>query len=70
MPLAQRHIPIRRFDIARIDRARQKIMDALIADFAVRQVFREGRLPLQEALHLNLRLESTRGITFERLLKG
>ncbi|MCR9123992.1 MAG: hypothetical protein NXH91_17150 [Phyllobacteriaceae bacterium] len=58
LAFSQADAPIRRFDIARIDGALQKLGNALVADFAVWQVFREGGLPLKEALHFHLRFEA------------
>nr|WP_233713172.1 hypothetical protein [Amaricoccus solimangrovi] len=67
--LAQPHAPIWSFEIPGIDRAGQKVVDALIAYLAVRKVLREGRLALKEALDLDLCREAPRGVAFKRLLK-
>ncbi|MCT8970803.1 hypothetical protein MUB46_02915 [Microbaculum sp. A6E488] len=69
LALAQAYAPIRRFDVSGIDRARQQIVDALIADFSVRQIFRERRLALQETLDLNLCCKAPRSVAFERFLQ-
>nr|WP_238719928.1 hypothetical protein [Nitratireductor alexandrii] len=69
LALAQRDAPAGGFDIPGIDDARQHVGDALVADFAVRQIFRERRLALQEALHFDLRLKAPGSVSFKRLLQ-
>ena len=69
LTLAQRHVPLWGFDIPCVDYARQHIIDSLIANLAARQVLREGRLALQEAFHLDLRLKAPRGVAFKRFLQ-
>src|SRR5690606_23465106 len=69
LALAERHAPSGGFNIPGIDDARQHVGDALIADFAVRQIFRERGLALQEALHLDLCLEAPGGIAHRRFSK-
>nr|WP_246637812.1 hypothetical protein [Nitratireductor kimnyeongensis] len=69
LALAERDTPAGGFDVSGIHHARQHIGDALIADFAIRQIFRERRLTLQEALHFDLRLEAPGGIAFQRFLQ-
>ncbi|KAA8607295.1 hypothetical protein AL037_19045 [Salipiger aestuarii] len=69
LTFAQRHIPFRCFDVARIDHTRQHVVDSLIANFSARQVLRKGRLALQKAFDFDLRLETPRGVAFERFLQ-
>ncbi|EAQ04967.1 hypothetical protein OB2597_06775 [Pseudooceanicola batsensis HTCC2597] len=62
---AQRDIPLRHFDVARIERARQILIDALVADFAVGKIMRKLRLGFEEALHFDLRAEPPAGKSFK-----
>nr|WP_254368250.1 hypothetical protein [Paracoccus sp. Z118] len=56
--LPQTDAPIRGLDVPGIDDAGQHLVDALVANLTIRQVFREVWLPLKEALDLDLRLEA------------
>ncbi|MEM6499712.1 MAG: hypothetical protein AAF709_23715, partial [Pseudomonadota bacterium] len=58
MALAERDLPFRRLDMPNMDRARELVMDALVADLSVRRIGWKGRLRFQEALHLDLGLKS------------
>ncbi|MCB2051217.1 MAG: hypothetical protein KDE63_07285 [Novosphingobium sp.] len=65
--LAQRHIPFGRFDVARVNRPRQNIVNLLVADRAA-PVLRKENLRFQKAQHLTLRGKPARGKAFQRLL--
>jgi hypothetical protein len=67
--VAQRDAPIVMLDITSVEHAGQHFIDALVADLAAIQVFREERLALKEALHFHLRLEPATCVTLKSLLQ-
>ncbi|WP_233155256.1 hypothetical protein [Sedimentitalea arenosa] len=67
LSFAGRNVPFRGFDVPGISQLRENAIDPLPADFSGGEVFGEGRLALQEALHLALRLQVARSKAFERL---
>ncbi|MEM1149934.1 MAG: hypothetical protein AAGI03_05155 [Pseudomonadota bacterium] len=69
LPFAQRDIPVRHFDVACIDDAGEQLVDALVADLAVRQILRPAVLRLEKAFHFDLRLEPSRSISFQGFLE-
>ncbi|MAL09992.1 MAG: hypothetical protein CMF74_10045 [Maricaulis sp.] len=50
LAFTQRNAPVRRFDITRIKRLEEHVLDALIANLATRQILWKFRLALEEAL--------------------
>ena len=69
LAFAQRDVPVGRFDIARVDDAGEHVVDALIANFAARQILWEGWLAFKKALYFDLCFEASRGVAFERFLQ-
>ena len=68
LSLAQRGIPLWRFDISIIDRAGQYLIDALVVIFSAGQVYLKGRLPPKGAFYINLSPTTSRGTSSEHLL--
>ncbi|WIY52173.1 hypothetical protein O9Z70_11945 [Devosia sp. YIM 151766] len=67
LPLTQRDIPLRRFDITGIDTIAQQDRDALMAHNAA-CVFREEWIVPKEAHHVRRCLEAVGGKAFQRFL--